>query len=63
MQEYEIRILRNDGSPSIIMAGNHLSDEAAIRAARTISHGHQFEVWRGMECLTGLGRLRLVREA
>jgi len=63
MQEYEIRVLRKDGSPTIIMAGLHLSDESAIRTAREISHGHQFEVWRGMECITGLGRLRLVREA
>jgi len=62
VQEYEIRILRKNGSPAIIMAGIHPSDECAVRAARDISHGCQFEVWRGMECIAGLGRLRLVRE-
>ena len=53
MQEYEIRILQEDGFPTLIMAQTQLSDEAAIRSARKMSHGRQFEVWRDMECITG----------
>jgi hypothetical protein len=56
MQEYEIRILRDDGAPTIIMAGTHRSDASAIWAARTIARGKQFEVWRGMECITGFAK-------
>jgi hypothetical protein len=57
MQQYEIRILRGDGSPSIIMAGAYYSDESAICAARRMARGYQFEVWRGMACVTGLAKI------
>lgn len=57
MHEYEIRILPSPGSPSIIMNGNQLSDLFAIRFARKMAKGRQFEVWRDLECITGLARL------
>lgn len=57
VREYEIRILSNDGAPSLIIAQAHFSDEAAIQAARRMSLGKQFEVWREMECITGFARL------
>jgi len=53
VHEYEIRILQSRGSPSIITCQIHLSDAAAIRAARRMALGQQFEVWRDMECITG----------
>ncbi len=57
MGEYEIHILQSEGSPSIITAEIHFSDESAIRSARKMAHGRQFEVWRGLECITGLATM------
>ncbi|HEY8255208.1 MAG TPA: hypothetical protein VIG39_11230 [Rhizomicrobium sp.] len=51
MHQYEIRILRNDGSTAIIAADLQLDDDAAIRSARRIARGRRFEVWRGMDCI------------
>ena len=53
MDEYEIRILRDDGSTALIAAGTHLNDNAAIRSARKLARAHKFEVWRGMDCIYG----------
>ena len=53
MHEYEIRILQRSGSP-IITAEIQLSDTAAIRSARKMAQGRQFEVWKGPECIFGL---------
>ena len=53
MHEYEIRILQREGSSYLITAQIHLSDAAAIQAARRMALGRQFEVWRDMECITG----------
>jgi len=57
VREYEIRILQSDGSPSILTAQIYLSDQSAIQAARRMALGRQFEVWRGMECITGMAKL------
>jgi hypothetical protein len=51
MHQYEIRILRDDGSTAIIAADIQLNDDAAIRSARRIARGRRFEVWRGMDCI------------
>jgi hypothetical protein len=56
MNEYEIRILQRLGFPSVILEQMHFSDQAAIQAARRMSLGKQFEVWRGLECITGFAR-------
>ena len=53
MHEYEIRILQASGS-AIITCEIQLSDVAAIRSARKMARGRQFEVWKGLECITGL---------
>ena len=55
MHDYEIRILSPDGSTALIAAEIHLCDSAAIRAARGLADGLQFEVWRGMDCIYGAG--------
>jgi hypothetical protein len=49
VDNYEIRILKTDGSAAIITAEIHYSDEAAIRSGEKISQGMQFEVWRGID--------------
>jgi hypothetical protein len=51
MQDYEIRLLTERFTPSLIMETKHMSDQAAILAARSMSHGKPFEVWRGLECI------------
>jgi len=53
VHEYEIRILQREGASYLITAQIHLSDAAAIQAARRMALGRQFEVWRDMECITG----------
>lgn len=57
MPEYEIHILDDEKSPSIITAEVELSDRAAIQSARRLARGRQFEVWRGLECITGIAHL------
>jgi hypothetical protein len=57
MQVYEIRILKSPGFPTFTLAGNYLSDLAAVRLARKMARGKHFEVWRDLECVTGLARL------
>ena len=56
MREYEIRILKGKGSPSLIIAQMHFSDQGAIQAARRMALGKPFEVWRDMECITGFAQ-------
>jgi hypothetical protein len=57
VREYEIRIFQEKGSPPIISWEVQLSAGAAIRSARKMAHGQPFEVWCGMECITGLTKL------
>jgi hypothetical protein len=56
MHEYEIRIL-SSGKASIIIEEIHLSDIAAIRSARKMAHGRPFEVWKDLECISGVATL------
>lgn len=58
MREYEIRILQGERSTAIITAEIHLSDESAIRSARKMARGREFEVWRELECITGWAHTR-----
>jgi hypothetical protein len=51
VDSYEIRLLRDDGSPAVIAEEIYLCDQAAIRAAEGIAHGKSFEVWRGIDCI------------
>ncbi len=53
MGDYEIRILKTDGKPSLVYACSHMSDAGAIRSARNIARepGDRIEVWRGMSCI------------
>jgi len=51
MHNYEIRILRGDGSSAIITAEIHFCDEAAIHAGERNCQGNEFEVWRGIDCV------------
>ena len=53
MHQYEIRVLRDDGGTSLIVAAIHLNDNAAVRSARKIAGSRKFEVWRGMDCIYG----------
>ena len=53
MHEYEIRILRPDGSSALISSEIHLNNHSALRSARKLANGKAVEVWRGMECVYG----------
>jgi hypothetical protein len=57
MPEYEIHILQDDSSQSSILAEIEPTDKAAIRSARRMARGRRFEVWRGLECITGFAHL------
>jgi hypothetical protein len=54
MQDYEIRLLTERFTPALTMETKHVSDQAAIMAARSMSHGKPFEVWRDLECIHGI---------
>lgn len=53
MQEYEICILHNDGSRSMIAIEILFSDHAAVRSAQRLAQGRKFEIWRGSDCIYG----------
>ena len=53
MDAYEIRILREDGSPAFTILEMHLNDKAAIRSGKFMARGRPFEVWCGTECVFG----------
>jgi hypothetical protein len=53
MHEYEIRVLNNFLSTSLVMQTMQLSDHAAIRAGRKIADGEPFEVWQDIRCVYG----------
>lgn len=50
MREYEIRVLSHGRSQTVIEV-MHLNDHAAIRAAKKMSGGKPFEVWRDLDCI------------
>jgi len=49
MKEYEIRIFKPDGTPSLIIAEIHLKDSSAIGSARRLARDKPAEVWRGVD--------------
>jgi len=51
METYEIRILRLDGSPSLITERKYLNAAAAITAGKLMAGGRQFEVWNDDYCV------------
>ena len=51
MNQYEIRILRQDGH-QLVVEVRLMGDHAAIRRARTLAiDTDRVEVWRGMTCV------------
>jgi hypothetical protein len=51
MQEFEIRVLRDDGTPSIISTLRLFSTQAAVGATLRIARGRAFEVWCDDRCV------------
>jgi hypothetical protein len=51
MENYEIRILRSDGSPSLITERKYLNSAAAITGAKLLANGRRFEVWNDDYCV------------
>ena len=51
MHEYEVRILKNDGSTGVIMQEVHLSTAAAVNKARRLAGGRPIEVWSDDRCV------------
>jgi hypothetical protein len=56
MQHYEIRVLKDNGSLSLKIGNDYLNSNAAIAAARRISKGRPFEVWRDDYCVYATDR-------
>jgi hypothetical protein len=52
MQEYEIRILRDNCTA--VIKQRHLNNNAAIRSAQKLAGKQRFEVWSGLSCVYGL---------
>ncbi len=51
MTEFEIRILNDDGRPSIVTSLTLLSTQSAIGSAVRVARGRPFEVWGEGRCL------------
>jgi hypothetical protein len=51
MESFEIKILRADGSVSLIVERKYLNSDAAIAAGKLMANGRQFEVWDRDDCL------------
>jgi hypothetical protein len=48
MHDFEVRVLKDDGSPTVILTGPHQSVIEALRVARGVAAvGNVIEVWRG----------------
>ena len=56
MQTYEIRVLNDDLTTRAIIEQRFTSDTSAIRSAKRFAEPHQFEVWRGLTCVSGVIR-------
>jgi hypothetical protein len=50
MLDYEIRVL-SAGHAILIIEVRHLSDQAAVRAAKNLAGDRPFEVWRDLDCI------------
>jgi hypothetical protein len=59
MENYEIRILRLDGSPGLITERKYLNSAAAITAAKLLANGRRFEVWNDDYCVYGHSKTEL----
>jgi hypothetical protein len=55
MKPFELRFFDSDGALSLIMHQFLSSRSAAIRSAKTMARGRAFEIWRGKECVFGIG--------
>jgi len=53
MHKYEIRILREDGGTALLVAATYPNDTIALSVARKFAGSHNFELWRGMSCISG----------
>lgn len=62
MNDYEIRIFKADGTPSLIAVESHMVDQAAIRSARMMADKNPYEVWRDVECIWRSGELTAMRK-
>lgn len=58
MQTYEIRVLNDDLTTRVIIEQQFISDLSAVRSAKTFAEPRQFEVWRGLTCVSGVVRVR-----
>jgi hypothetical protein len=56
MQMYEIRVLNDDLTARAPFKQQFISDASAIRSARMFAASRQFEVWRGLTCVSGVVR-------
>ena len=63
MQTYEIRVLNDDLTTRVIIEQHFISDISAICSAKRFAEPHQFEVWRGLTCVSGLMRVKSVAQA
>jgi hypothetical protein len=51
LDEYEIRILNDDGTVAFVVSEFQLSAMAAVRSARAVAWGKRCEVWKGPDRL------------
>jgi hypothetical protein len=51
MQDFEIRILREDGMPAVLSTMKLYSAQSAIGAALRLARGRPFEVWSQERCV------------
>ena len=59
MDMYEIRILNPDLTTDLVVAIPHISDHAAIRAARKMAGARPVEVWRDLDCVLAPPKLNV----
>jgi hypothetical protein len=59
MENYQIRILRLDGSPGLITERKYLNSAAAIAAGKVMANGRRFEVWNEDYCVYGSSKTEL----
>jgi hypothetical protein len=58
MQTYEIRVLNDDLTTRVVFAQSYINDNAALRSARQFAEPYQFELWRGLTCVSGTVRFK-----
>ena len=54
---YQIHIFEALGSPAEVTAEIQRDDIEAIRSARRLAQGRPFEVWNGLQCISGRATL------